>query len=138
MTTLSSHFDKSLRKIAKPALEKYGFIFDGRRRFNKIQNGKAVGIEFQLGQRFMAGKFTVNLVMGEKNIRLGIIRETRFSRFVNRLFGNFDPWWKGVFLPKDKWWKLSKSESRMDGSISEAVTCIEKHGLPWLYRQAST
>ena len=135
---MSAIFDKSLRSVAKPALEIHGFKFDGRRRFNRAQNGKEVGIEFQLGQRFMEGKFTVNLVIGEKTDRLGTIRETRFSRFVNRLFGSFDPWWKGIFLPKDKWWNLSNSESQMDKSILEAVACIEKHGLPWLYRKTAT
>lgn len=131
-------FDKSLRTVAKPALEKHGFKFDGRRRFNRIQNGKEISIEFQLGQRFMQGKFTVNIAIGEQATRLGIVRETKFSRFVNRLFGSFEPWWKCIFLPKDKWWKLGKSASRMDKSIVAAVSCIEKHGLPWLYRKTAT
>lgn len=131
-------FDKSLRSVAKPVLEKHGFKFDGRRKFSRTLNGKEIGIEFQLGQRFMKGKFTVNLTIGEQTYRLGIIRETPFSRFINRMFGNFDPWWKGIFLPKDKWWKLSNSETQMEKTIMEAIVCIEKHGLPWLNRKTAT
>lgn len=136
--TMSVIFDKSLRSVAKPAFEKHGFKFDGRRKFSCILNGKDVGVEFQLGQRFMEGKFTVNLTIGEKMDRLGIVRETHLSRFINRMFGNFNPWWKGIFLPKDKWWKVSKSEAQMDRTILEVISCIERHGLPWLNRKTAT
>lgn len=121
-----------------PALEKHGFKSDGHRKFSRILNGKEIGIEFQIGQRFMEGKFTVNLAIGEKTQRLGIVRETQLSRLVNRMFGGYDPWWKGIFLPKDKWRKISKSESQIDKTILETVECIEKHGLPWLNRNTAT
>jgi hypothetical protein len=134
---MRSAFDKALRRVAKPALEGHGFKFDGRRTFRRVADGKNVGIEFQLGTRFMHGRFTVNLLTGEKSARLGIVRETRWSRFVNRMFGTYDPWWKGILLPNDKWWKLRATEARMDATLRQVVAMIEEHGLPWLTRSAT-
>jgi hypothetical protein len=134
---MSSVFDKSLRTVVKPALEKHGFKFNGRREFNRTRNGQDVGIKFQLGQRFMQGEFTVNLAIGEKFARLGTVRETNWARFVNRVFGARDPWWKGIFLPKDKWWKLCDTETRMEETLRQVVEMIEQHGLPWLERSTS-
>jgi hypothetical protein len=134
---MKSVFDKALRRVAKPALEAHGFKFDGRRTFRRDADGKSIGIEFQLGTRFMAGRFTVNLLNGERFARMGTVRETRWSRFVNRMFGTYNPWWKGILLPKDKWWKLRATEARMDATLRQVVVMIEEHGLPWLTRSAT-
>lgn len=79
----------------------------------------------------MEGKFTINLICENTTVRLGVIRQTPFSRMVNRLFGNFNPWWKGLLLPHDKWWKIGITENDMKKSFNKALQCLENHGLMW-------
>ena len=130
-------FDKSLRKVAKPALEQHGFAFNGSRDFVKQLGGKEVKVSFQLGQRGMAGKFTVNLIIDGESERLGCVRLTKWSRAIDLLFGKYDPWWKGIFMPKDKWWKLDEFDAYMNQTMRKVLLMLEKQGLPWLERNAT-
>ncbi|HBH35898.1 MAG TPA: hypothetical protein DDW45_05865 [Gammaproteobacteria bacterium] len=58
---MRKEFDKSLKAIARPALEKHGYTFDGKRKFiRKIKNGKELAIEYQVGVRTNAIKLTHN------------------------------------------------------------------------------
>jgi hypothetical protein len=114
-------------------LESAGFEFDGRRRFMKIDpDGRDLVIEYQVGVRFMQGVFTVNLLAGERMQRLGVIRPTAVSRWVSELFGDFDPWWKGIFLPKDRWWTFDASRMDMDATVEDTVAEIKVYGIAWL------
>jgi hypothetical protein len=126
-------FDKSLRAVARPALEKHGYAFDGRRRFvRQTGSGKDLVIEFQLGVRSAQGRFTVNLIAGDQRARLAMLRPSPAARVVERLLGDRDPWWKGIFLPKDRWWPVSSRQPQMDAAVGETIAAIEAYGLSWL------
>ncbi len=126
-------FDKSMRHIAKPTLETEGFLFDGKRRFIKTgANGVELIIEYQIGLRGAQGTFTVNLIAGDEFERLSKIRPTLFSKKVNRLFGKYDPWWKAILLPKDRWWKISPFQKEMDDILRKTLADLRSYGIAWL------
>lgn len=130
---MGPEFNKSLRRVAKPELESLGFRFDGKRRFTKTApNGKEVIIEYQVGIRGMQGRFTVNLVAGERFERLAMIKPTFLSKRVHRLFGDYDPWWKGLFLPKDDWWAISPFQKEMNSIMGKTVAALKSYGITWL------
>ena len=129
---MGPEFNKSLRKIAQPELESLGFKFDGKRRFTKVdREGNEQIIEYQVGKRMMQGRFAVNLISGERFERLATIKPTIMSRLMNKLFGDFDPWWKGIFLPKDDWWKISPFQKEMDSIVGESVADLKSYGISW-------
>lgn len=129
---MGREFNKSLRKVAKPALEPLGFMFDGKRRFTKADdNGGEQIIEYQVGTRATQGRFAVNLISGERFVRLAMIRPTFMSKFVNWLFGDYDPWWTSFFLPKDDWWKISPFQKEMDSIVIKTVADLKSYGIAW-------
>lgn len=135
---MRKEFDQSLKSVARPALEKLGYIFNGKRKFvRKIDNGIELVIEYQVGIRFTQGTFAVNLIVGDAFERLSMIKPTFFSKIVNTLFGEYDPWWKGVFLPKDKWWKISPFQKEMDAIIKKTTNELESYGIGWLEDQTN-
>lgn len=148
MSSRASAFDKTLREIAVPALEVHGFKFDGARTFRRISSDGRTSqiINFQLGQRSMAGKFTVNLGLfteGDRpgvspahakehdcrfecRTRIGALISPRHPRlaslpFIGMLFG----------IP-DKWWTFAEDPSRNAASVFTAVDKIRAHGFGWL------
>lgn len=130
---MRKEFDKALKVVARPVLEKYGYTFDGKRKFiKKNKNGSECIIEYQVGIRSSQGIFTVNLIVGEKSERLNCIQSTWFSKLVNKVFGLYDPWWKDIFLPKDKWWEISPFQKEMDSIIRKNTIELEKYGIAWL------
>ncbi|MCF6226712.1 MAG: hypothetical protein L3J22_10500 [Xanthomonadales bacterium] len=129
---MSPEYNKSLRRVTKPQLEALGYEFDGKSRFTKIgSKGNAYVIEYQLGTRSMQGQFTVNLISGERLERLAMISPTLMSKLVDKIFGGFDPWWKGIFLPKDYWWEISPFQKEMDSIIQKTVTDLKTYGISW-------
>jgi hypothetical protein len=137
-------FTRNLREIIGEPLIREGFTFDGRRVFRRRVDGGRVHIaDVQVGDRFMAGKFTINLALfdpaqdGQKDPatvrehdcawprrqRLGLLMPSRFRR-LERLPG------VGVlFGPKDRWW----SARAVDG-LQEARLAMVAYGLPWYTR----
>jgi putative methionine-R-sulfoxide reductase with GAF domain len=91
-----------------------------------------------LGVRAAQGTFKINLIFGESSERLNMIKPTLLSKLINSIFGNYDPWWKGFFLPKDKWWKISPFQGEMDLILSKTVKELKAYGLPWLERNSAT
>ncbi len=129
---MGPEFNKSLRKVAVPKFKSLGFNFDGKRRFRKQHNQNIEKIiEYQVGTHSMSGKFTINLIVGNSYQRLAMLKPTLFSKFINWLFGNYDPWWKGLFLPKDNWWKISPFQKEMDAIIEKTIKDLESFGISW-------
>lgn len=130
---MGPEFNKSLRTVAKPdELESLGFEFDGKRRFGRIgENGEQQIIEYQVGSRAVQGRFAVNLISGERYERLAMLRPTFMSRIANRVFGDYDPWWKVLFMPKDDWWKISPFQKEMDSIIVNTVVDLKSYGIFW-------
>lgn len=136
---MKKEFDNSLKNVVQPALEKHGFFFDGKRQFIKEgKNGRKLAIEYQVGVRAAQGTFTVNLILGESSERLNMIKPTLLSKIVNTILGEYEPWWKCIFLPKDKWWRISPFQNEMDSILSKTVKELEDYGLSWLERNNAT
>ncbi|MGI9318616.1 MAG: DUF4304 domain-containing protein, partial [bacterium] len=73
MTARSDTFDACLIEIVSPKLIDIGFEFDKSRTFRRFADQQTVAefINFQLGQRSLEGKFTVNLgVLTQKEAQL--------------------------------------------------------------------
>jgi hypothetical protein len=148
MSARASAFDKALREIAVPALSVHGFKFDGSRTFRRVsQDGRICQIiNFQLGQRSMAGKFTVNLGIfeqedcpavsanganeydcrTERRTRIGALIPLRFPKLANLPFVGF------LYGVPDKWWSFSQDSSHTGAAVSAVVDVISAYGLSWL------
>lgn len=146
MSARASTFDKALREIAVPALQEHGFGFDGSRTFRRLTGSTCQIINFQLGQRSLAGKFTVNLgvfsdgdrpeisaarandfdCLAERRTRIGALMPGRFPRLAKLPYVGF------LFGVADKWWPFSADASRTRIAVSGALDRILAHGLGWL------
>ncbi|PTS82663.1 hypothetical protein DBR00_16185 [Pseudomonas sp. HMWF032] len=148
MSARASAFDNALREIAVPALASHGFKFDGSRTFRRFSEGRrtCLIINFQLGQRSMAGKFTINLGVFVEGDNPGIStsranaydcrfeRRTRIGALIPLQFPKLAslPWIGFLFGGPDKWWVFSDDSSDTDAVLSDAVDKITAHGLSWL------
>ena len=128
-------FERSLKQIVRPALVDCGFTPHKTREFVLDSHGR---IEFQLGVRFMAGKFTVNVIVGSESHRIGQLRETRWTRLIDRTFGMKPTLLKGLLMPKDKWWSLSEDQVKMDRTMKEVLDRLMQDAVPRIKRHAST
>ena len=148
MSVRASAFDKALRGIAVPALSTHGFKFDGSRTFRRLSQGGRICqiINFQLGQRSMEGKFTVNLGIfaeedcpavsangaheydcrSQRRTRIGALIPLRFPKLANLPFVGF------LYGAPDKWWSFSEDESHTYEAVSTVVDTISAYGLGWL------
>lgn len=148
MSARASVFDKALREIAVPALSAHGFRFDGSRTFRRLsEDGRSCQIiHFQLGQRSMGGRFTVNLGVFregdrtgvspgrahehdcplERRTRLGALLPLRFPALARLPLVGF------LFGRPDKWWSFSEEPTRTGKAVSAAVDMIAANGLGWL------
>ncbi|WP_354549945.1 DUF4304 domain-containing protein [Rhodanobacter soli] len=147
MSTRFDAFDRALREIAVPALSAHGFKFDGSRTFRRLSQDRSVSelVNFQLGQRSMSGKFTVNLGVyadGDspgisadqakehdcapaRRTRLGPLIPTRFPALAKLPYIGF------LFGPGDKWWSCSDDATQMGLVMPVVVNKIIQCGLPW-------
>lgn len=138
-------FERTLRKIEKPALETLGFKFDQRRTFRKtLVDGTSWEVRFQWGVRFMQGEFTVNLAHyrpGESSPhqeRIGAVRDTRWVRILAWLFPDPRSIWRTLLGPRDKWWRLSASEAEAERTHRKIVSIIECDAIQWFLSKGGT
>jgi hypothetical protein len=130
---MKKQIERSLNNIAKPHLQKWGFIYYGKNKF--IKKGDSDDdqiIEYQFGKKYLNGIFTVNLICGNKLVRLNMIRPTFLSKVMNRLLGEKETWWKGIFLPKDKWWNISSDQNKTDAIIQKTIIDLDSFGIKYL------
>lgn len=128
-------FERSLKEIVKPALEECGFTPQKTREFVLDGHGR---IEFQLGVRFMAGKFTVNVIIGNQSNRIGQLRETPWTRLMDRIFGMKPTLLKDLLMPKDKWWSLTEDQVKMDRTMKDVLDRLLRDAVPRIQRHAAT
>lgn len=137
-------FTRRLREEAAPALADLGFAFDGSRTFRRFPQGRACVqiINFQLGERVMSARFTVNVAVYDparcaaqvdsKNAleyhcaaplrqRLGFLMPAGL-RALERL-----PFIGLLFRPRDSWWAADDVSA-----IVEAKEAVVTYGLAWL------
>jgi hypothetical protein len=143
-TSVAAGFTTRLKAEAAPALAEAGFVFDGRRTFRRLSadGSGAQIVNFQLGDRFMAGKFTVNVAVYDParcdarvepakalehhcapalRQRLGLLIPGRL-RALERL-----PVVGLVFRPRDTWWATDDATA-----VGAATDAVAAYGLPWL------
>jgi uncharacterized protein DUF4304 len=143
----ASAFSKSLRTLVVPALTGAGFAFDGSRTFRRFPAATPCAqiVNFQLGERFLEGKFTVNLGLydpDEAAVRLEPAKAFEHhcaARHRQRL-GFLLPRRPGalarvpivglLFRPRDAWWPAGDPTA-----IETARDAILAYGLPWLESQ---
>ena len=147
MSTRSDAFDNALRLVVVPVLARHGFEFDGNRTFRRLSADQCVSelVNFQLGQRSLSGKFTVNLgvyVDGDspginvgqakeyhcphdRRIRLGHLIPAKLPVLAKLPYIGF------LFDSRDKWWFFSGDISRLRATLSVVVDKIALYGLPW-------
>lgn len=146
MSARASAFDKALQEIAVPALTAHGFRFDGSRTFRHLSEDRRTSqiINFQLGQRSMAGKFTVNLGVFVQGDRRGVSpsqanesdcpfeRRTRIGALILRFPKLASlPFIGFLFGSPDKWWTFSDDPTRTAAAVSAAVDKVTAYGLSW-------
>lgn len=146
MTVRSEVFTEGLRTVVSPGLVPLGFVFDRSRTYRRIlQGGQVVEIiNFQLGQRSLEGKFTVNLgkLSGEARgdvelskaypyhcrtqTRIGPILPPRSERLAAV------PVLGLLFRAHDKWWRFSDDRTLTFAQLRKVTRLIVSHAVPWL------
>jgi hypothetical protein len=146
----------AIRSVVRPALTPLGFVCDrSPRTFRKPVGECMQVINFQAGQRFMEGRFTINLGVYHPRFRqglesdpapssaqeydcilrerLGTLRDTLISRFSRRFISTSDTfikWW--LVTPGDKWWCFSDAEDITVREVRSALQLLVSRGIPWL------
>jgi hypothetical protein len=142
MPSVEPAFTQRLRQVIAPVLVGEGFVFDERRVFRRVARGGRVHIvDVQVGDRFMAGKFTMNLAVFDptedtghgdaatvrehhcawkRRHRLGLLVPPRLPALERLPIVGF------LFGPKDIWW----SAHDITG-LERARAALIAYGLPW-------
>lgn len=153
MLSRAKIFDRVLRDIAVPELIDSGFHFDGSRTFRKINRNAAVAqiINFQLGQRSIAGKFTVNFGVFHEGDFSGVgfanaceydclwAKRTRIGQIIPSKLSPLQaiPFIGWLFGTPDRWWKFSEDEQLTRKNIGQVLSYIKCYGIAWLDSKAA-
>jgi hypothetical protein len=128
----TSCFNEAIISIAKDCIKKHGFKYSGKRKFLMLKNDIYFGFEFQLGQRANEDKFTVNIVVGDDNYRLGFLRKNLGTKITELFKLDERKLLARVICPGDKWWKIDAWNLETSPSVKHACKLIENIGIPWL------
>ena len=149
MSDASRTFNSVLRAVVVPRLQERGFKFDGNRNFRRfLPDGSIEIINFQLGDRFMSGRFTVNLgifrprdatldpafeLRTVKEYHCPDGRRARLGTLIPRALASWDnlPELGFLFRPRDRWWRFSTNEERTNRSLQTAMRTLDAHAFPW-------
>jgi hypothetical protein len=152
MSEAAKTFDHILRASARDALRERGFDFDRSRTFRRYPIPGAISqiVNFQLGQRSMEGRFTVNLgvyVPGEVPSNPADLqpdraceyhcawkRRERLGRLLPRPLPALQnvPLLGALFGPQDVWWTFSTDAARTQRSMERVLALLLNRGLAWL------
>jgi hypothetical protein len=141
-------FNQTLRAVLRPVLDRHGFVFDRGRAFRNIDPGRGAVqiVHFQLGQRSLAGKFTVNLGVLKRGDSAEVGLEKAYPYHcpcgANTRLGHLLPATAPVlsklpllgflFASRDRWWRFSDDEAFTSRQLVLVTDLIVAHGLPWL------
>ena len=148
MSARSDTFDICLAERVTPRLAELGFRFDNSRTCRRLVDaGETVEIvNFQLGQRSLEGKFSVNLgVLSRTEAdaqdlaldrayphncryrnRIGCILPPRSKKLANL------PYLGMFFGSHDKWWPFSEDKGSTSRQLEAVCDLIVDHAIPWL------
>ena len=151
MTARSETFAECLNEIVSPKLNDIGFSFDKSRTYRRLvhdQTGVEI-INFQLGQRRLEGKFTVNLgvLLPHEEQDLDLLKAYPYSCNYQSRIGSVlppksellktVPYLEMIFGSHDKWWRFSADKEFTSRQGSEVCEKIIKYGVPWLEKHPS-
>jgi hypothetical protein len=145
-------FHRQLKaRIIDPYLSALGFVSVDKRVFHRhIDHEDTTTIQvvsFQLGERWLAGKFTVNLGVYNHDLRpcpwldkvdfvdsgeCGLELSKRLGFFVEPKRGLVAKLLNRPVESDDHWWPLSPKETVMKKTLDGVRVLLETHGLPWL------
>ena len=150
MTARSDIFAECLKEIVSPELGELGFVYDRSRTYRRVSadQSSVEVINFQLGQRSLEGKFTVNLGAASRDqannvalskiqphncqhqSRIGPVLPPRSERLKDvRYLGM-------IFGANDKWWRFSENKDFTSQQVGEVFEKILAHGIPWLEKKS--
>ena len=150
--------EHGIKQFIKPEMVGQSFSYDSSTRtFRRPCRECTQIVNFQVGVRTRAGKFTVNLGVFHPQYRevaaaevhpdpprefdclmkfrrrLSALRYTRLTRFFQSRIHNTDSflkWW--LVTPTDKWWPFSPDESQVANQLSSVRELLFTKGLDWL------
>src|SRR5262245_28531894 len=148
--------DRQLAAVARPALEPAGFSAGSGRAFRRMrpaEHGTLVHIvHFQVGIKWLAGKFTANLhvyhsafcphpgAVAPDDATFGdgfLTLWTRVAKLeparpsmIERLLGQSPE-------PDDRWWPQSEDPSETAAALHEVVALVLKHAPGWFEEHGS-
>ena len=153
MTDRSDTFDECLAELVSPKLNDIGFDFDKSRTYRRIVNDQTVVeiINFQLGQRRLEGKFTVNLGVLSRDQaqakgvelkkaypyscqyqdRIGCVLPPKSELLADV------PYLGMIFGSHDKWWRFSADKEFTLRQVRDVCGKIINYGIPWLENHSS-
>ena len=151
MTARSEIFEACLDDIVTPELVSRGFKFDRSRTYRRLNADKTrlEVINFQLGQRRLEGRFTVNLgaTSAEQGMNVELMKaypyhcrhQSRIGMVLppkSDLLKNL-PWLGMIFGARDKWWRFSENKEFTMRQVDDVFKKILDYGIPWLETRSS-
>jgi hypothetical protein len=150
--------EKGIRDLIKPEMASRDFSYEPSTRTVRRPSGECMQIvEFHIGVRTMAGKFTVNLAvfhpkycdsvsqefppgkpreldcLMEFRRRLSVLRDTPLTKFFRHRVRNTDnylKWW--LVTPTDKWWSFTPGQVQVGDALGSVRGLLLARGLDWL------
>lgn len=150
MSETSKTFTQALKNVVVPDLQDRGFVFDGSRTFRRfLPDGSVQIINFQLGLRSLAGKFTVNLGVWHANSAQSSsafdVKKVReydcpkgcHERLACLIPGSLSflqpiPFLGVFFSPRDRWWPHSSAAAFTEKYLRDVMKAMGRYGFPWL------
>jgi hypothetical protein len=148
MTDRSDVFDECLSELVSPRLEGLGFRFDRSRTYRRLVSDRTAVeiVNFQLGQRRLEGRFTVNLGVldQERSQEKGVELKRAYPYdcvFQDRIgcvlppkieFLKDVPYLGMIFGSHDKWWRFSADKEFTLRQVGEVCDKVIDYGVPWL------
>jgi hypothetical protein len=154
--------ERGIRQLIKPEMVSRGFSYEASTRTFRRRSSECIQIvDFQIGVRTMAGKFTVNLAvfhpeycepvsrefvpdeprevhcLMEFRRRLSVLRDTPLTTFFRnrvRSTDSFLRWW--LVTPTDKWWPFTSDAVQVTTALGSMRELLFVRGLDWLDRNS--
>ena len=154
--------ERGIRQLIKPEMVSRGFSYESSTRTFRRPSGECIQIvDFQIGVRTLAGKFTVNLAvfhpeysdpisrellpdgpreshcLMEFRRRLSVLRDTPLTKFFRnrvRSTDSFLKWW--LVTPTDKWWSFTSDDVQVATALGLVRELLLARGLDWLDRNS--
>ena len=151
MTARSDTFADCLKEIVSPELAELGFRYDRSRTYRRLNpdQSSAEVVNFQLGQRRLEGRFTVNLgatsgdIIGNgilsKIQSHNCLHQSRLGKVLpprSELLKDV-PYLGMMFGANDKWWRFTEDKEFTSRQVRDVLENILNHGIPWLETNSS-